>query len=394
MTPPEHEVRYLEMPDIRAAGTLPDGFDLVGHLELLGADRRGLRAGRRFRAAGVPVVLGGPHVSGAAAGGARARRCRRGRRGRAALAAGPADAAAGGSSRRYALARRRLRPRRRAAARLRTARHRPLQPPDRPDQPRLPAPLRVLRRLRPLCRRYKQKPAAKVLAELDRILELWKHPFIEFADDNSFVEPRLLAGTAPRDRQAAIRWFAETDISVGEDEELLDLLRKSGCAEVLIGLESPVARRPGRHREPRQLEDAAAARATARRSATIQSHGITVNGCFVLGLDGHGPAIFDQVRDFVRAADLFDVQITLMTPFPGTPLLRAAPGRGPAARADGDWGRARSSTSTSPRRHDAEQLAAGFRALGVDLYSDEFTSGAATVQRAPAVRDHRKRSTA
>ena len=38
-----------------------------------------------------------------------------------------------------------------------------------------------------LTRKYKQKPAAKVLAEIDRIISLWPRPFIEFADDNSFV---------------------------------------------------------------------------------------------------------------------------------------------------------------------------------------------------------------
>ena len=37
---------------------------------------------------------------------------------------------------------------------------------------------------------YKQKPVANVLAEVDRIKELWKHPFIEFADDNSFINKK------------------------------------------------------------------------------------------------------------------------------------------------------------------------------------------------------------
>ena len=52
----------------------------------------------------------------------------------------------------------------------------------------------------------------------------------------------------------------------------------------------------------------------------IQSFGITVNGCFVLGLDGHTPAIFERIHDFVNELNLYDVQITVMTPFPGTPL--------------------------------------------------------------------------
>jgi radical SAM superfamily enzyme YgiQ (UPF0313 family) len=52
----------------------------------------------------------------------------------------------------------------------------------------------------------------------------------------------------------------------------------------------------------------------------IQAHGITVNGCFILGLDRHTPAIFQEVLAFAREVPLYDVQITVLTPFPGTPL--------------------------------------------------------------------------
>ena len=52
----------------------------------------------------------------------------------------------------------------------------------------------------------------------------------------------------------------------------------------------------------------------------IQSRGITVNGCFILGLDNHTPDIFQQVKDFVDRSGLLEVQITVQTPFPGTPL--------------------------------------------------------------------------
>ena len=38
-----------------------------------------------------------------------------------------------------------------------------------------------------------------------------------------------------------MKWFAESDISVGQDEELLRLIAQSGCRQILIGLESPTA---------------------------------------------------------------------------------------------------------------------------------------------------------
>jgi len=166
---------------------------------------------------------------------------------------------------------------------------------------------------------YKTKPVARVIAEIREIKRLWPRPFIEFADDNSFVNRRhskeLLRALAGEN----IRYFTETDISVADDPELLSLLRESGCAEVLIGLESPTAAGIDgvelRNNWKRGRFDQY--RAAIER---IQGHGVAVNGCFVLGLDGDGPDEFDAVADFVTESGLFDVQITVLTPFPGTPL--------------------------------------------------------------------------
>src|SRR5439155_11236630 len=88
-----------------------------------------------------------------------------------------------------------------------------------------------------LTRRYKQKPIDKVLAEIDRIRGLWRRPFIEFGDDNAFVNRRYWKQLLPELEKRKIRWFAETDLSVHDDAELLRLMRRSGCAEVLIGFE-------------------------------------------------------------------------------------------------------------------------------------------------------------
>ena len=45
----------------------------------------------------------------------------------------------------------------------------------------------------------------------------------------------------------------------------------------------------------------------AARIETIQRHGITINACFILGLDGHGPEIFQEVLAFSIEHHLFDV---------------------------------------------------------------------------------------
>ncbi|MCK5140100.1 MAG: B12-binding domain-containing radical SAM protein, partial [Thermodesulfovibrionia bacterium] len=133
--------------------------------------------------------------------------------------------------------------------------------------------------------KYKQKPAQKVLEEIREIKKLWERPFIELADDNTFVNKAYWKELLKELRHEKIKWFTETDVSVAEDEELLTLMRESGCQQVLIGFESPVARdlegiELVNNWKFSQLEKYKEA------INKIQSQGITVNGCFILGLDG------------------------------------------------------------------------------------------------------------
>ncbi|HZW07326.1 MAG TPA: radical SAM protein [Phycisphaerales bacterium] len=178
-----------------------------------------------------------------------------------------------------------------------------------------------------LTKKYKVKPAERVMAELERIRSVWpdgERPFIEFADDNSFASrgaaKRLLSAmAAERCAGRGVSWFTEVDLSIAWEPELLELMRESGCRQVLIGLESPVeeglngleTRRNWKLKQHCRYEEAV---------RLIQSRGITVNGCFILGLDGQTLAVFDRVAEFADRTSLFDVQITVLTPFPGTPL--------------------------------------------------------------------------
>ena len=223
-----------------------------------------------------------------------------------------------------------------------------------------------------LTSKYKHKPIDKVLAEVDRIRALWPRPFIELADDNSFINPRYWKRLLPELAKRYVRWFTETDLSIADDVGMLRLLRDAGCVEVLIGLESPITtglaglelRRDWKHKRLPEYE------AAIKR---IQSHGIRVNGCFILGLDGQGPQIFDAVFDCARRLELYDVQITLQTPFPNTPLYRSLHESGRLVEPR-PWHRCTLFDLTyEPTPMSRSELTGGFRDLAQRLYADDLT---------------------
>ena len=84
-----------------------------------------------------------------------------------------------------------------------------------------------------LTSKYKLKPVPKVIEEIHAIKRIWNRPFIEFADDNSFVHRRHYKKLLRALAKENLRWFTETDLSVAQGDELLGLMRDSGCKQVL-----------------------------------------------------------------------------------------------------------------------------------------------------------------
>lgn len=320
LTPDEHEIRYVDIPDVDApdiVARLPGPFDVVAISSFTAMIKDAYRLAARYRAAGTRVILGGLHV---------------------ALcpdeAAQHADAIVVGEGEPAwphvlaDLARGQLRPRYQATAPYNLA-DAPMPRFDLLDVSKYNRlTIQTARgcpwscefcaasiRLNP---KYRTKPIPKVIAELHRIKEFWPVPFIEFADDNTFADKRH--GHALCEALAAerVRWFTETDISVAQDDALLRKMRQAGCAQILIGLEDPAEGLEGM-----ELKTNWKARQRVHYLESIrriQDHGITVNGCFVLGLDTHTEASFDRIWEFIQQSELYEIQLTVLTPFPGTPL--------------------------------------------------------------------------
>jgi radical SAM superfamily enzyme YgiQ (UPF0313 family) len=216
--------------------------------------------------------------------------------------------------------------------------------------------------------RYKVKPVEKVITEIHAIKNIWPRPFIEFADDNSFVHREHYKKLLRELAKENLRWFTEADVRVADNDELLCLMRDSGCQQVLIGLESPgrtsldgvELKSNWKLRQQDFYQEAI---------AKIQSYGVTVNGCFILGLDGDMRDVFDDVLKFVRDSKLYEVQVTFLTAFPGTPLYERLKREGRILR-DRAWELCTLfDINFTPKNMSVAELQNGFLKLVKQLYS-------------------------
>ena len=373
MTPAKFEVGYSEIADLKSHGALPDDLNLVAISSFSAQVFEGYKVADHYRALGIPVVMGGLHVTSL-----------------------PDEAKQHCTSVVIGegeplwpevlddFERGTLKPfYRHANSGAFDLRNAPMPRFDLLDLDKYNRITVQTSRGCPhkcefcassilLTRQYKVKPVEKVIAEIHEIKKIWARPFIEFADDNSFVHREHYKALLRELAKENLRWFTEADVRVAEDDELLALMRDSGCQQILIGLESP--RRTSlsgvelkNNWKARQLDHYAEA------IAKIQSYGITVNGCFILGLDGDTPEIFDDVLAFVRQSGLYEVQVTFMTPFPGTPLyarLKAAD----RIIEDGRWDKCTLfDINFRPANMTVAGLHQGFLRLVKVLYSSEET---------------------
>jgi radical SAM superfamily enzyme YgiQ (UPF0313 family) len=175
-------------------------------------------------------------------------------------------------------------------------------------------------------RRFQSRPVAEVLAEIRSL----PGRSLLFIDDNLAADMdylrRLLAGLEP----LRPRWYAQMCVQVTREPGFLDLMRRSGCRGVFVGLESlSQASLDGASKSRNHASEYASA---VRR---FHEYGIAVMGAIVLGFDRDTLETFEQTGRFLREAGLDALQLTVLTPLPGTALFERMSAEGRIL--DRDW---------------------------------------------------------
>jgi radical SAM superfamily enzyme YgiQ (UPF0313 family) len=221
----------------------------------------------------------------------------------------------------------------------------------------------------------REKPTAKVTAELEAIRAIDPHPVVELADDNTFVGRREVGPLLATLADSGARYFTEVDWRVGERPQVLAGLAASGCVQVLVGMESLEAHHSGmgpKGAPPSRIMDSIEA---------IHAAGVAVAGCFIVGADGETNQSLDRLGSFLEIAPLADIQLTLQTPFPGTALYRRLRREGRLLEDRGWSYYTLFDVTYQPDRMSVEALEEGFRSLVRQVFSAGPTHRRAEIRR-------------
>ena len=184
-----------------------------------------------------------------------------------------------------------------------------------------------------------------------------------FADDNivanrDFAE-RLFTAMKPLN----INWMCQASMNIAQQEDLLHLMRESGCGAMFMGFESlsdsnlgQMHKTVNRKWDYRDVID------------KIQSHGILVQASFILGYDSDTTATFEELIGFIRDYHLFAPVINILTPFPGTKLFERLESAGRILHTD--WSRYDTRHVVfTPTGMTPDELLDGYRHVVREVYS-------------------------
>ena len=168
---------------------------------------------------------------------------------------------------------------------------------------------------------YRQRKVQDVLEELEGI----KSEYITFVDDN-------LIGYSPESKNRAMelfngmtqrrlrkKWWMQTSINAADDERMIELAAQSGCMYVFIGFETISQ---GMLKDMKKGINLKIGVENYKKVVDkFRKYGIGVLGAFIIGNDYESPTYYKALAKFLVYSGIDIVQISILTPLPGTQLM-------------------------------------------------------------------------
>lgn len=162
-------------------------------------------------------------------------------------------------------------------------------------------------------RKVYARPVKEVIAEIEQL----PGKEIIFIDVNLIANPTYAKELFRELAHLKKWWFGLVTSIIGRDDELLQLMAKSGCKGVLIGFESVTAN--SLNSIDKSFNKVADYEVLVKK---LHHHGIGINGTFVFGTDGDDNTVFEKTFEMIQKLRIDLPRYSIMTPFPGTGLYK------------------------------------------------------------------------
>jgi radical SAM superfamily enzyme YgiQ (UPF0313 family) len=161
-------------------------------------------------------------------------------------------------------------------------------------------------------KRYRFRSTENVIRELRGYDS--KDNFLFFYDDNFTANPKRAKALLSRMIEEKFRfyWSTQVRVDIARDEELVRLMKKAGCHTLFIGMESV---------NPESLKDMKKQQTVeeiSRAIRVLRKQSIHVHGMFVYGFDNDDWRTVKETVRFAKRARLSSTQFMILTPLPGS----------------------------------------------------------------------------
>lgn len=165
-------------------------------------------------------------------------------------------------------------------------------------------------------KKYRARTPKNVVDEMEYVLSQG-YNYVDFFDDTMNVKINRVKDICreiiKRNLHKRVKWKFR-GVANAIDEELVALMRESGCDMAYLGIES------GSDRVLRSVDRAVSTEHCRRAVMLMKKYGIKVVGYFMIGLPGETEDEIRQTIDFAVSLPLDYIQVGIYTPIPNSKL--------------------------------------------------------------------------
>jgi radical SAM superfamily enzyme YgiQ (UPF0313 family) len=211
-------------------------------------------------------------------------------------------------------------------------------------------------------KRYRTRLVGDVVAEL----KATPGKIVYFADENMGCDIEYTKALLRELIPLKITWYGQIELAALEDQEVVNLVAKSGCASLQIGFDS-LSADVIKSVKKEKTNDPAKYRQIVRK---LHKAGIVVAASFIVGFDLDNKTVFNEIVDFINDCNIEVPSVNILVPYPGTHIFRQYEREDRLLSKNWDiYDTATSSVVYRPKTMTARELANNYLKISESIYS-------------------------